>query len=169
MAIKYTLHLLIEIFSKNCLIQEINGVSYFIAGRKVLNIDRVVICRILTNLLGFEVSQRRLKSTLPFFVKLANTTSWCNQCLCSKCTNCEFSVDFLNKLGRASDDALLKILDLDGLIEIVSCENTDKRLCLANLQRKKCFLHGASNSKECKGKITENHVLSKIITKSLPI
>lgn len=145
-----------KIFSKNCLVQEINGTSYFIAGRKILNIDRVVICRILSNLLGFEVSQRRLKSTLPFFVKLGNTKSWCNQCICARCSNCDFSVNFLNKLGKASDDALLKILDLDGLLEIVSCQNTDKRMCLANLQKKNCFLHGSTKSKMCEGKITSN-------------
>ena len=138
-------------FSRNCRIETINGKSYFVAGRKDVNIDRVILCRILTNLLGFEVSQRRLKDILPFWTKLCNPKSWCNQCLCAYCSNCGFSISFLNKIGRAADDALLKIINLEGLIKIVCCENIDKRMCLANLCDLKCFLHGSSKSNTCEG------------------
>ena len=131
--------------------QEINGVQYFVAGRKILNIDKTIVCRILTNLLGFVVDQRRLKSILPFYIKLGDPKAWVNQCLCCRCSNSEFAVDFLNKMEKASDDGLLKILDLDGLLEIICCEDADKRNCLSNLQKEKCFLHGNSKSDDCSG------------------
>ena len=139
------------ILSENCRIETINGKSYFVAGRKDVNIDRVILCRILTNLLGFEVSQRRLKDILPFWTKLCNPKSWHNQCLCGNCSNCDFSVAFLNKVGTAAGDPLLKIINLESLIEIVCCDDIDKRMCLANLSNLKCFLHGSAQSSSCEG------------------
>lgn len=145
---------IIFLFSQTCRVEEINGVSYFIAGRKVLNIDKTVICRDMSNLFGFQISQKRLEAIKPFYIAFGDLEAWVNQCLCWKCCNCDYAMIFLNKLGNKAEDALLRIIDLNGLIRLVCCENTDNRVCLSILSGQKCFLHGHSKKSDCAGNLT---------------
>ena len=83
---------------------------------------------------------------------MGDVKSWANQCLCSKCCNIDYSIIFLNKLGAAGNDALLKIIDTQTLLKVICCENIDKRWCLSSLSHQKCFLHGIKRNKNCTGK-----------------
>ena len=106
----------------------------------------------MSNLFGFNISKRRLQSILPFFVKMGDLNSWANQCLCARCTNCEYSIIFLNKLGIVANDPLLTILDLSGLRRVICCDGVDERICLSSLVNQKCFLHGNKLKMDCQGK-----------------
>lgn len=137
---------------KTCIIREYNGIDYFVATRRIVNIDRKILCHDMSLLFGKSISQRRLKASLPYFVKLGSTTSWVNQALCAKCFNMRYTVNFLKKLGNTARDSLLKIMTIEGLESILFCGNEiDPRICLLALTKTKCFLHSNSKSAVCQG------------------
>lgn len=72
------------IFSENCAIKQYKGVDYFVAIRKMINVDRKILARNMSMFFGFNISQRRLKETKAFYIKFGTPTSWINQCLCHR-------------------------------------------------------------------------------------
>lgn len=141
-----------QLLSESCLIVKRNNTEYYVATRRVLNIDRKILCRDLHSQFGFKVSQRRLKALLPFYVKFGSTTSWANQALCSQCFNIDYTLHFMQKLGQAACDSLLTIISYDGLQTILCCGGEiDPRVCYSVLNGKKCFVHSKNISNDCKG------------------
>ena len=48
-------------------------------------------------------------------------------------------------LGEKIESQILKMLHIEGLIELICCSKENKAICLAKLKKRKCFIHKKIN------------------------